>query len=86
MDGIGDDCDSSSCVCIPGDADGNGIITISDAVFVINYIFGGGPTPCNGDANCDCIITISDAVYLINYIFGGGPAPCDCATYILLCP
>ncbi len=86
MDGIGDDCDTSGCACIPGDADGNGIITISDAVFVINYIFGGGPTPCNGDANCDCIITISDAVFLINYIFGGGPAPCDCATFILLCP
>ena len=73
-DGIGDACDYLS-----GDADNNGIITISDAVFLINYIFSGGPAPCplrNGDADCNTITTISDAVYLINYIFAGGPAPC----------
>ncbi len=85
-DGIGDACDSSSCVCIPGDADGNGMHTISDAVFLINYIFVGGPAPCNGDADCNCAVSISDAVYLINYIFAGGPAPCTCAVYITLCP
>ena len=86
FDGIGDACDSTVCLCQPGDADGNLIITISDAVYIINYIFSGGPTPCNGDADCNCIITISDAVYLINYIFSGGPAPCTCAVYLLLCP
>ncbi len=85
-DGIGDACDTPSCPCIPGDADGNGILTISDAVYMINYIFAGGPAPCNGDANCDCTLSISDAVYLINYIFSGGPAPCSCAVYIILCP
>ena len=31
----------ASDVC--GDADGNSIVTISDAVHLINYIFGGGP-------------------------------------------
>ncbi len=86
FDGIGDACDSSSCVCIPGDADGNGIHSISDVVRIINYIFSGGPTPCNGDANCNCSINISDAVYLINYIFSGGAAPCTCAVYLILCP
>lgn len=62
-----------------GDADGSGTITISDAVFLINYIFSGGPAPSPlvaGDADCSDSITISDAVYMINYIFGGGPAPC----------
>ncbi len=62
-----------------GDADNSEIVTISDAVFLINYIFGGGPAPSPieaGDADCSGIVTISDAVYLINYIFGGGPAPC----------
>ncbi len=62
-----------------GDADGTGIVTISDAVYLINYIFGGGPAPApvvRGDADCNGIVTISDAVYLINYIFGGGAAPC----------
>ncbi len=62
-----------------GDADGSSIITISDAVYLINYIFAGGTAPnplLAGDADCNGIVTISDAVYLIQYIFGGGPAPC----------
>jgi hypothetical protein len=62
-----------------GDADGNGFVNISDAVFLIGFIFGGGPSPVPlilGDADCNSIVNISDAVYLISYIFGGGAAPC----------
>ncbi len=62
-----------------GDADGSSVISISDAVFLINYIFAGGPPPdpiAAGDVDCNGIITISDAVYMINYIFAGGTAPC----------
>ncbi len=61
-----------------GDADASGVITISDAVFLITYIFGGGPAPnpAAADADCSSVVTISDAVYLITYIFGAGPAPC----------
>lgn len=75
-DGIPDDCAGFIC----GDADGNAIVNISDAVYLIAYIFGGGPAPVPllaGDADCNSIVNISDAVYLIAYIFGGGPAPCD---------
>ena len=66
---------SSDC----GDADGNGMVNISDAVYLINYIFAGGPPPNPyeaGDVNCDETVNISDVVYLINYIFAGGPEPC----------
>ncbi|MCC6963933.1 MAG: VCBS repeat-containing protein [candidate division Zixibacteria bacterium] len=73
-DGIGDLCEF---VC--GDADGSAAISISDAVYLINFIFAGGPAPnplLSGDADCSNAISISDAVYLINYIFAGGPAPC----------
>lgn len=66
-----------------GDADGNDIVTISDAVYLINYIFSGGPAPdplTAGDADCNSLLTISDVVYMINYIFSGGSAPCA------LCP
>ncbi len=73
-DGIGDVCEY---VC--GDANGNGAISISDVVYLLNYIFSGGPAPnpvIAGDANCSGLVTISDAVYLINYIFSGGAAPC----------
>lgn len=63
-----------------GDADGNSIVNISDAVYLIAYIFGGGGAPnplLAGDADCNAIVNISDAVYLIAYIFGGGSAPCE---------
>lgn len=63
-----------------GDADGNSQVTISDAVYLINYIFGGGPAPSpilSGDADCSQAVTISDAVLLINYIFSGGLPPCS---------
>jgi hypothetical protein len=65
-----------------GDANGDGGIDISDAVFLIAYIFSGGGAPgeCNyangkGDANGDGGVDISDAVYLIAYIFSGGGTP-----------
>ncbi len=63
-----------------GDADGSAAVNISDAVYLINYIFSGGPAPTpllSGDADCSGSLNISDAVYLINYIFSGGPAPCS---------
>lgn len=62
-----------------GDPDHSGLVTISDAVYLINYIFAGGPAPMpveSGDADCSGIVTISDAVYLINYVFSGGAPPC----------
>ena len=62
-----------------GDADASGAVDISDAVFLIDYIFSGGPAPnpiLRGDSDCSNDVDISDVVYLISYIFSGGPAPC----------
>ena len=59
-------------LCRKGDADGNSHTNITDAVYIINYIFAGGPEPyseCNGDADGNGYINISDAVWLIHYIF-----------------
>ena len=67
---------ASNCNC--GDANGDGTINISDAVFLIQYIFAHGTAPspiCLGDANGDGGVNISDAVYLIQYIFAHGTAP-----------
>jgi hypothetical protein len=63
-----------------GDADASGAPDIDDVVYLIAYIFSGGPAPvpyASGDANCDGGVDIDDVVYLIAYIFSGGPAPCD---------
>lgn len=65
-----------------GDADNNGVINVSDATYLIAFMFGGGPAPgdCRyqwglGDANGDGTVNISDTVYLMAYIFSGGPSP-----------
>ncbi len=71
-----------SCFAIKGDANGSGGISISDAVYIIAFIFGGGPQPAvyyTGDMNCSGDVTISDSVALIAHIFGGGPGSCGCA-------
>jgi Dockerin type I domain len=63
-----------------GDANFDDIINVSDAVWIINYVFVGGdpPNPIEaGDANCDGVCNVSDAVWIINYVFVGGHAPCD---------
>jgi hypothetical protein len=61
-----------------GDADSDEGINVADVVYLINYIFKGGPAPeplCKGDADADGAVNIADAVFLINYIFKGGFAP-----------
>lgn len=63
-----------------GDADDSGDTDIDDVVFLINFIFAGGPEPIpyeSGDTNCSGTVDIDDAVWLINYIFSGGNTPCD---------
>lgn len=66
-------------VFIRGDANGDGLINISDVVHLINYLFvAGSPAPDPfeaGDANCDWAVDIADAVYIISYLFIGGPPP-----------
>lgn len=60
-------------------AGGDGVINIGDVVYLINYLFKGGPAPVPlkaGDVNCDGTIEVGDVVYLINYLFKGGPPPC----------
>jgi len=63
----------------PGDANRDGHVTVSDVIYLINYLFKSGP-PSNpaiaGDANCDGQVSVSDVIYLINYLFKSGPPPC----------
>ncbi len=61
-----------------GDANGDGLVNIGDAVFLITFVFGGGDPPVpylSGDENGDGHVNIGDAVYLINHIFNSGPKP-----------
>ncbi|MCP4568294.1 MAG: hypothetical protein GY841_12015 [FCB group bacterium] len=61
-----------------GDANADDDVNVGDAVYVINFIFKGGPPPEPieaADANCDGKVNVGDAVYLLNFIFKSGPQP-----------
>jgi hypothetical protein len=65
----------------PGDANRDLIVSISDAVFLVNFIFAGGYAPivtCLGDADGNGFVSISDAVCLVNFIFNGGSITGEC--------
>jgi hypothetical protein len=73
-------CTYSDFVYLCGDANNDESVNVSDAVYVINYVFIGGnpPDPLeSGDANCDSSVNVSDAVWIINYLVSGGSAACE---------
>jgi hypothetical protein len=80
----------SCCHCWPGDANADGDINVGDAVYLIGYIFKGGPDPryygiCGGDANGDCSCDIGDAVFVISYVFKNGSPPPECLDWVDVC-
>ncbi|MCJ7496857.1 MAG: dockerin type I domain-containing protein, partial [candidate division Zixibacteria bacterium] len=64
-----------------GDVNKDGKPTVTDVVYLINYLFKGGPKPVEfpdqGDVQNDNLVTVTDVVYMINFLFKGGPAPID---------
>ena len=66
-----------------GDANADNKVNVSDAVYVINFVFSSGPVPLPvracGDANSDGKVNVSDAVFVINFVFSGGSTPGDCS-------
>ena len=72
--------------CIPPirgnvDYDPGDVIDISDLVYLVDYMFNGGPAPpCLEEADVDGSggIDISDLVFLVDYMFAGGPPPVAC--------
>ncbi len=73
---------------LPGDASQDGAVNLTDAVSVLERLFGGSrlELPCEGgidaggnlvvlDTNGDAVFDLSDAVHLMNHLFVGGPGP-----------
>jgi hypothetical protein len=73
---------TQDCCNDAGDANDDGQTNVGDAVYIINFVFKGGPAPpCpnEADTNADCQINVGDGVYLLNFIFKWGtPAVCGC--------
>ena len=60
------------------DADGDGKLNISDAIFTLSALFLGGAGPeCldAADSNDDGLLNLTDGVYTLNALFLGGPMP-----------
>jgi hypothetical protein len=61
-----------------GDANGDGVINIADVMYMVNYLYRGGPYPASfeaGDANCDGVHGILDVLILVNFLYKGGRPP-----------
>ncbi len=76
------DYDSTGCQGWCGNSNGDVSFNISDAVYLINYIFVNGSPPVPvlacGDINGDCKVDVSDVVWGINELFIEGPQHDDC--------
>ncbi|HVP36248.1 MAG TPA: S8 family serine peptidase [Terriglobales bacterium] len=61
-----------------GDVNEDGVVSVTDAVYMVNYLFkrGSRPHPEKADTNCDGKVNVSDVVFLVNYLFKGGSTPC----------
>lgn len=61
---------------VRGDANGDGIVNVADAIWCLQEIFNAGPVGTCFDAknaNADAVYDIGDPIWLISYIFSGGP-------------
>jgi len=70
---------AAGAVWVCGDMDGSGDgPDISDLVYLVDYMFTGGPPPpivAAADVDGSGAIDISDLVYIVDYMFTGGPPP-----------
>ena len=61
-----------------GDSNGDGQVDVSDPVFILQELFGGGAQNCcadAGDANDDGNQNVADCISLLGYIFLAQPPP-----------
>jgi hypothetical protein len=70
-------CHSSVTVYAAGHPTGDGSLSASDVIRLVNHVFRGGPAPAcgTGDVNCDGDLTSADVIELVNHIFKSGPPP-----------
>jgi hypothetical protein len=61
-----------------GDANGDGRLDLSDAIFTLAFLFLGGPAPlcpAAADANDGGALDIADPIFTLGWLFTGGPPP-----------
>jgi hypothetical protein len=62
-----------------GDANGDFVVNVGDVVYLVSYLYKGGPAPycptARGDVNNDGVINVGDVVYIVSFLYKGGPEP-----------
>jgi prepilin-type N-terminal cleavage/methylation domain-containing protein len=65
-----------------GDCDGDGQVrgVVTDAIYLLNFLFQGGERPgclaaCDANGDGEVIGLVTDAIYTLSFNFLGGPAP-----------
>jgi hypothetical protein len=62
-----------------GDANGDQNVNVGDVVYLVGYLYRGGPLPVcpanRGDVNNDGVTNVGDVVYLVGFLYRGGPDP-----------
>jgi len=60
-----------------GDANGDSLFNIADAIAMLNFLFLSGGLPCDdaGDSNDDGQLDISDSIFLLGALFGDSSLP-----------
>ncbi|UCB52424.1 MAG: dockerin type I repeat-containing protein [Candidatus Zixiibacteriota bacterium] len=62
-----------------GDVQGDFVVNVGDVVYLVTYLYKGGPAPycptARGDVNDDGVINVGDVVYLVTYLYKGGDLP-----------
>ena len=59
-----------------GDANGDGVVDIADALCIVNYLMGNPSVDFNdaaADVNNDGVVDIADAVHIVNFVVGKMP-------------
>jgi hypothetical protein len=77
-DSLGGTPGSSEVKFVRGDADRNGRLNITDALFIVNWLFSSGAMPvCRDAADVDDSgdILLTDAIFLLAHLFLSGPPP-----------
>ncbi|OGC77136.1 MAG: hypothetical protein A2145_02880 [candidate division Zixibacteria bacterium RBG_16_40_9] len=73
-------------VTLRGDVNKDTKRSLPDIIYLVNYIFKGGPAPdplALGNVNCDKKangtenVNLPDIIYMVNFVFKGGPPPCS---------
>ncbi len=62
-----------------GDADCTGDLNLLDILYLIDFLYNGGPDPVSekaGDCDCSRSCDLLDILCLIGHLYNGGPEPC----------